>query len=103
MERQSTEVSILNVFNYFGLIGIVLYGFIFAQASFLAIYRSKNSIIPIVGLYVSFRWIFAFIEDFSRFDLNYMFLWLMIGMCYSPNFRNMTNRDIKLWTENIIR
>ena len=82
MERQSCEVSILNIFNYFGLIGVTLYCFIFLQASFLAIYKSRNRIIPVIGLYISFRWLFAFIEDFSRFDLNYMFLWLMIGMCY---------------------
>lgn len=103
MERQKCEVSILNVFNYFGLIGVALYCFIFFQASFLAIYKSKNGIIPIIGLYVSFRWFFAFIEDFSNFDLNYMFFWLIIGMCYSPNFRNMTDGDIKLWIDKIIR
>lgn len=103
MERQSCEVSILNVFNYFGLIGVCLYCFIFFQASFLAIYKSRNGIISIIGLYISFRWLFAFIEDFSRFDLNYMFLWLMIGMCYSPNFRNMTDKEIKLWIDKIIR
>lgn len=103
MERQRNEVSILNIFNYFGLIGVALYFFIFFQASFLAIYKSRNRIIPVIGLYISFRWLFAFIEDFSRFDLNYMFLWLMIGMCYSPNFRNMTDTDIKLWIDKIIR
>lgn len=103
MERQRNEVSILNIFNYFGLIGVALYFFIFFQASFLAIYKSRNRIIPIIGLYISFRWLFAFIEDFSVFDLNYMFLWLMIGMCYSPNFRNLTDADIKLWINKIIR
>lgn len=103
MERQRNEVSILNIFNYFGLIGVALYCFIFFQASFLAIYKSRNRIIPVIGLYISFRWLFAFIEDFSVFDLNYMFLWLMIGMCYSPNFRNMTDTDIKLWIDKIIR
>lgn len=103
MERQRNEVSILNIFNYFGLIGVALYCFIFFQASFLAIYKSRNRIIPVIGLYISFRWLFAFIEDFSVFDLNYIFLWLMIGMCYSPNFRNMTDTDIKLWIDKIIR
>ena len=45
----------------------------------------------------------AWIEDFSRFDLNYLFLWIFIGMCYSPVFRNMSNNDFRNWLYNIIR
>lgn len=102
-ERQRCETSILNVFNYFGLIGVVIYFIVFFKASFLAIYRSRNIFIPVIGIYVSFRWVFAWIEDFSRFDLNYLFLWIFIGICYSPAFRNMSNSDFKTWLSNIIR
>lgn len=102
-ERQSSEVSILNVFNYFGIIGVLIYFIIFFRASFLAICRSRNVFIPVIGIYVAFRWLFAWIEDFSWFDLNYLFLWIFIGMCYSPVFRNMSNQDFKKWLYNIIR
>lgn len=102
-ERQSCETSILNVFNYFGIIGVVIYFIIFFRASFLAIYRSQNIFISVIGIYVAFRWFFAWIEDFSRFDLNYLFLWIFIGMCYSPVFRNMSNQDFKKWLYSIIR
>ena len=102
-ERPSCETSILNIFNYFGIIGVIIYFSIFSQASFLAIYRSKNLFVLIIGVYVAFRWFFAWIEDFSRFDLNYMFLWIFIGMCYSPEFRKMSNKDFKNWLLNIIR
>ena len=102
-ERQSCETSILNVFNYFGVVGVVLYFIIFFRASFLAIYRSRNIFISVIGVYVAFRWLFAWIEDFSRFDLNYLFLWIFIGICYSPAFRNMSNQDFKKWLYKIIR
>lgn len=102
-ERQSCETSILNVFNYFGIIGVIIYFIIFFRASFLAIHRSRNIFIPVIGVYVAFRWLFAWIEDFSRFDLNYLFLWIFIGMCYSPMFRNMSNQDYKKWLYKIIR
>lgn len=100
-ERQKSEVSILNIFNYLGLIGVVLYCIIFCRGIFLSIYKSKNIFIPIIGIYIAFRWLFAWIEDFSRFDLNYLFLWILIGICYSPIFRNMKNRDIKKWINSI--
>lgn len=102
-ERQSCETSILNVFNYFGVIGVIIYFIIFFRASFLAIYRSRNIFISVIGTYVAFRWLFAWIEDFSWFDLNYLFLWIFIGMCYSPVFRNMSDQDFKNWLHNIIR
>lgn len=102
-ERQVCETSILNVFNYFGIVGVVIYFIIFFRASFLAIYRSRNIFIPVIGIYVAFRWLFAWIEDFSRFDLNYMFLWIFIGMCYSPIFRNISNQDFKKILYKIIR
>ena len=94
-ERGSCETSILNIFNYFGLIGIFIYMFIFWKAAYLAISHSNNSFLPVIGIYVAFRWLFAWIEDFSRFDLNYMFLWILIGICYSPIYRKMTNQEFK--------
>lgn len=102
-ERQSCETSILNVFNYFGIVGVIIYFTIFFRASFLAIHRSKNIFVSVIGVYVAFRWLFAWIEDFSRFDLNYLFLWIFIGMCYSPVFRSMSNSDFKKWLSNIIQ
>lgn len=102
-ERQRCETSILNIFNYFGIIGIILYLVIFIYASFLAIYKSRNLFISVIGIYVAFRWLFAWIEDFSRFDLNYLFLWILIGICYSPIFRNMSNKEFILWFKNITK
>lgn len=102
-ERQSCETSILNIFNYFGIIGVIIYMSIFWRASYLAITKSKNIFIPIIGIYIAFRWMFAWIEDFTKFDLNYLFLWIFISLCYSPIFRNMTNREYKNWFYTIIR
>lgn len=100
-ERQACETSILNVFNYFGIFGVIIYFAIFFRASFLAIHRSQNTFIPVLGVYVAFRWLFAWIEDFSKFDLNYLFLWIFIGICYSPVFRNMSNQDFKKWLNRV--
>lgn len=97
MERYSSEVSILNIFTWLGTVGVILYLLSFFRASYLAIYRSNNTFIKIVGLYVAFRWVFAWIEDFSRFDLSNLFLWVLISMCLSKTFRNMTDREFRIW------
>lgn len=101
LERYANEVSILNVFTWTGLIGVILYFLVFLRASYLAIYRSKSWFMKIMGLYISFRWAYAWVEDFSRFDLSYILLWIIIGMCFSDSFREMTNAEFKYWIRGI--
>ncbi|PHK28357.1 hypothetical protein VF13_40815 [Nostoc linckia z16] len=96
-ERFSNEVSILNIFTWTGAIGVFLYFLIFYRASYLAINKSNNNFIRIIGLYVAFRWVYAWVEDFSQFDLSYLFLWMMIGMCFSKSFREMSDIDFRHW------
>jgi hypothetical protein len=102
-ERFSNEVSILNIFTWLGLVGVVLYFLIFLKSSYLAINQSNNILIKLVGLNVSFRWAYAFLEDFSVFDLSNFFLWIMIGMCFSRSFRQMTDNQMKDWVLGIFK
>jgi hypothetical protein len=97
MERFSNEVSILNLFTWTGIVGVILYFIIFYKATYLAINKSNNIFMKIIGLYVAFRWLYAWVEDFSRIDLYYCFLWFLIGMCYSTKFRQMNNQEMKVW------
>ena len=100
-ERQSCEVSILNIFTYMGLIGVCLYGLIFLNAILNVFRYSNNKCLFIIALYVSFRWAFAWMEDFTRFDLNNLYLWVVLSMCYSPYFLQMSDNDFKMWAYNI--
>ncbi len=102
LERQASEVSILNLFTWTGLVGVILYSIVFFRASVLAIYRSNSYFMKIIGLFVAFRWIYAFVEDFTNFDLSYIFLLMTIAMCYSKEFREMTNSEFTLWINGIV-
>lgn len=102
-ERPSNEVSVLNIFTWTGLVGIILYFLIFFKAAQLAIYQSNSSFLKILGLYVSFRWVSAWVEDFNRFDIMNLMLWLAIAMCYSTQFRKMTDKDFKIWFNGIFK
>lgn len=101
MERHSNEVSILNVFTWTGIVGVILYFLIFFKATYLAIYKSKSRIMKIIGLYLSFRWAYTWVEDFSMFNLSYFFLWVVIGMCLSQDFREMSDQEFKNWVRGI--
>jgi len=101
-ERGGTESSVLNVFLHFGIVGLLIYMMVFWRASYMAIFMSNNVYIPIVGLCVAFRFLIGWIEDFDRFDLNMFMLWMMIGMCYSPYFREMSDDDFCEWFDNVM-
>lgn len=92
--RYGSEVGFLNTLLYSGIIGVLLYAFVFYKASRLAICQSNNVLAKLIGLFVIFRWDYFFVEEFTKFNTNFFFLWLMIGMCLSPTFRAMTDEDL---------
>lgn len=100
-ERLGNEVAILNIFTWTGSIGVFLYFFVFYRASYLAISKSKNIYITMLGLFTAFRWAYAWVEDVNNFSLNYFMLWIIIGMCYSKAFRQMNNLQMKYWVRGI--
>lgn len=100
-ERLRNEVGILNVFTWTGVVGIILFFLVFYQASFLAVYRSRNIYTKLIGVFVAFRWAYSWVEDYQGFDMNNFVLWLMIGMCFSTTFREMNNTEVKLWVWSI--
>lgn len=101
-ERFSNEVSILNIFTWLGGVGVILYFLIFFKASYLAIKESNNFFVKLIGINVAFRWTYGWVEDFSVFDLSNIFLWIMIGMCFSDSFRKMNDKQMKIWVKGIV-
>lgn len=100
-ERFSYEASVLNIFTWNGIIGVILYFLVFFKASHLAINRSNNYFIKLIGVFVAFRWLYAWIEDFTLFNSSSLFLWLSIGMCLSNEFRRMNNKEISIWVRGV--
>lgn len=96
-ERLSNEIGLANVFTWTGLLGVILYTLIFFRASYLAVNRSRNIYARMLGLYVAFRWLYSWVEDVNEFSLNYFMLMVMMGLCFSESFRNMSNKDLIIW------
>lgn len=102
-ERNANEVGILNYFTWLGIIGVGFMFFIYLRASWLAIRFSNNFFCKIIGLYVAFRWSYGWVEDTNNFHIQYVYLWLIIGMCFSENFRKMTDLDMQNWVLGIFK
>jgi len=96
-ERGGNEVAILNIFTWTGIIGVILYFLIFYKASYLAINQSNNFFAKLIGIFIAFRWLYAWVEDINYFTLTTFMLWLTLGICFSKSFREMSNQEVKYW------
>lgn len=102
MERNA-EVCFLNIFTWTGLVGVVLISLIYIMATHRALTRSQNDFVRLAGLYIAFRYMYGWIEDTLTFNGNILCLWIIIGICYSPYFQNMTNNEFRQFIRNSIK
>jgi hypothetical protein len=92
--RYSSEVGFLNTLLYSGAIGVLIYALVLFVPAYYAINKSNNRLCKMIGLFLAARWVLSFVEDIAQFDMNFFFLWFMIGLCLSNRFRSMT--DVQL-------
>lgn len=95
--RYRSEVGFLNTILYSGGIGVLLYALVLFVPAYYAINKSNNRICKMIGLFLATRWGLSFVEDIAQFDMNFFFLWLMIGLCLSNRFRAMTDTQIAIY------
>ncbi len=94
-KRYLCEVGILNILLQYGIIGLLIYIVLLIKISYLAINHSSSYLAKMLGLYISFRFLNSFIEEYTQYDLNYFFFWLVIGLLSSNKFRSLNDKEIK--------
>lgn len=102
-ERHNNEVCFPNIFTWLGLVGMLLYCMIYLKSSYLAVYKSNNIFMKLLGVFIAFRFLYGWIEDMNRFDIMNIALWMLISMGFSEQFRGMNNQEFKYWIRNIFR
>lgn len=101
-ERYGAEVGFLNTLLYSGIVGVLIYLLILCYAAYLGLSKSNNFLCKMLALFLAFRWVLFFIEDITKFDMNFYFLWIAVGMCFSNQFRSITDRQITIWVNKYI-
>ena len=93
--RYGSEVGFLNTLLYSGAVGVFLYGLILFVSAFYAINQSNNYLCKMLGLFLAFQWVMFFLENITKMDLNFYFIWIAIGLCLSNRFRALTDVEVK--------
>ncbi|OJU51466.1 MAG: hypothetical protein BGN96_00045 [Bacteroidales bacterium 45-6] len=81
---------------------MLLYFFVLIYAAYLGLSKSNNFFCKIIAVFLAFRWVLFFIEDITKYDMNFYFLWVAVGVCFSNQFRNLSDEQIKIWTAKYI-
>ena len=93
--RRGTESGMLNYIQWGGIVGGFLYFLLFVKASYYGIYKSRNWLCIMLGLWVAYKGLFSFIEDPLSFTIGSIFILVPIGICLSKEFRLMSDIELK--------
>lgn len=93
--ERMAEVSMINIFTWYGIVGVILYTLLFFQVTRYGLFRSNNYYIKILAVYLAFRYTMAWVEDCNRFDSVNISLWVMMSCCYLPSLRKLTNKKFR--------
>ena len=93
-ERVRNEAEILNIYTWFGLVGVSLYAIAIVYSSYLGAFKAKSRVIQILGWYLLFRWLWSWIGEHSGFDMNYFTFATIYVLLISKRVLNMTESEI---------
>lgn len=92
--RYGSEVGLLNILLKYGILGVMIFGGLLFIATDLAIKESRNHLSRFLALIIAFKWPMMFVEEFTEYDLNFAFFWLIMGF--------ITNRKVLGYSDNEI-
>lgn len=100
-ERFACEVAHINTFVWLGLVGVILMALVYIQGTSLAIWDSNNCYVKCLALLVAFQWLYGWIENMNQFHLLDLLIFAMLGICYSPGFRHMSDLEFELFFKSL--
>ncbi|NGP75925.1 hypothetical protein G3570_04720 [Balneolaceae bacterium YR4-1] len=93
--RYASEVNILNLLLHGGLVGVFIHFMLLFSSSKLFIEQSNNRLCVMFGILFSSKWLMSFIEEFTRFGLNFFFFWLLLGFFSTYYLRRKSDDQLK--------
>lgn len=93
--RTMIETDYLMIILKNGSIYLILLLLVLIPAVFKGIFRSQNILSKAAGCWILFWIICLYPANVFGFSLNYLLVWLSVGVCYSSEIRNMPDALLK--------
>jgi len=93
--RSMIETDFLNIILKNGSIYLVLLLLIMIPAVYNGLFRSQNILSKAAGAWVLFWLLCLYPANVFGFSMNYLLVWLSIGVCFSKEIRNLPDLVLK--------
>lgn len=100
--RDSIETGYLEIILKGGLVNLCLLLLMFVPAVYKGFFKSKNVLSKGAAMWV-FLWIvYLYPSGGVVFTMNYILVWIAVGICYSEKIRNLSDNTIKIYLQDKI-
>jgi hypothetical protein len=97
--RDSIETGYLEIILKGGIVSLALLLLTFLPAVYKGLFKSRNVLSKAAALWV-FLWIvYLYPAGGIVFNLNYVLVWVCVGICYSEKIRNLPDSTIKTYLQ----
>jgi hypothetical protein len=93
--RPMVEVGFLQILLKTGIVGILLYLWVILKAIYLSLWKSTSFHMKSLGLLLLGYVIMLFVENVIAYNLLNVIVWIVVGMCYSPKLRALSDTEFK--------
>jgi hypothetical protein len=92
--RNMIETDYLNIILKGGIVSLALVLLITIPAAIKGIFYSKNILSKAAGIWILFWIMDLYPATVTTFTLNYLIVWICVGICYSHTIRNMSEEEV---------
>lgn len=93
--RTGIETDYLNIILKGGIISLGLKLLILVPAIFKGLFSSKNMLAKAAAIWILMYISYLYPAPVTTFSLNYLLVWISVGLCFNKEIRNMTESQIK--------
>lgn len=99
--RKVIETGFLQVILKGGIVSLSLLLLIMVPAMILGIFFSKNLITKAFGLWIFIGLVNMYPSSVDTFTLNYLMMWIGVGVCYRSEIRNLNDATIMQYLKRL--
>jgi hypothetical protein len=93
--RNVIETGYLQIILKGGIISLVLFLLLAVPAVFKGLFHSKNVLSKAAAIWILLFIIYLYPTTINSFSMSYLIIWFSIGICHSPDIRDMSDERIK--------
>jgi hypothetical protein len=93
--RDVIETGYLQVILKGGLLSLCLFLMMAIPAVFKGLFHSNNILTKACAIWILLFILYLYPTTINGFTVNYLLIWVAIGICYDSDIREMTNEKIK--------